>query len=327
MKVWSMTEPGGSDKLVQEERPTPLPADGEVLIKVKAFGINRTEIITRENKQLEAPYPVFGIEVSGEIIENRSNRPDLKPGTRIAGLVNQGSYAEYAVVPAEFAIILPENMSYEQGAAIPEVFLTAYQTMYWLGDLKQSDSILIHAGASGVGTSAIQMAKQLSQAKVIATSSREEKLVRIKELGADVAINYKEEDIATRVLEETNGEGVDVILDFVGASYYETNVKSAGIDARWILIGILGGAKVDDFNLFELMKKRIHLKGTLLTPRSDAYKGELTAEFVKNVMPLIEKGEIKPIIHSVVDFDELPKAHDMMENNENIGKIVIRINQ
>ena len=327
MKAWTITEPGGVDKLIQEERPTPLPTNGEVLIKVKAFGINRTEILTRENKQLEAPYPVLGIEVAGEIIENRSDRTDLEPGTRVAGLVIRGSYQEYTVMPAEFAMILPENLTYEEGAAIPEVFLTAYQTMYSLGELKKGESILIHAGASGVGTAAIQMAKQLSDAKIFSTSSRKEKLDKMKELGTDFPINYKEEDIAKRVLEETNDEGVDVILDFIGASYYDLNLKSAKIDSRWILIGTLGGSEVEQFNIFDIMQKRIHLKGTLLTPRSNAYKGELTKEFVKNVMPYFATGAIKAIIHEVLDFSELPKAHQMMENNVNIGKIIVKISE
>lgn len=324
MKVWTITEPGGRDVLVQEERPTPIPQEGEIFIKVKAFGINRTEILTRMNKQLKAPYPVLGIELSGVVVENRSNRQDLKPGTRVAALVNKGSYAQYAVLPAEFAIVLPDNISFEQGAALPEVFLTAYQTMYWLGELQEHQSILIHAGASGVGTAAIQMAKVLSKAKIIATSSRPEKLAIIKELGADVAINYRLEDISDRVLSETNGQGVDLILDFVGASYWETNLRSAAIDSKWILIGTLGGVEVEKVNLVELIKKRIHLKGTLLTPRDDSYKGKLTAEFVEKVMPLIESGSITPVIHQVLDFNEVPKAHEIMENNENIGKIIVK---
>lgn len=327
MKVWTISEPGGIDKLIQEERPTPMPVEGEILIKVKAFGINRTETLTRMNPLLEPPYPVLGIEVAGEVVENRSNRTDLVPGTRIAGLVNKGSYAEYATMPASFAMVLPDNLSYEEGAAIPEVFLTAYQTMYWLGQLQKGETILIHAGASGVGTSAIQLAKQLSQAKVIATSSNEEKLRKIKELGADVAINYKEEDIAERVLEETDGQGADVILDFVGASYWQTNLSSGAVDSRWVLIGTLGGSEVEQVNLFDLMKKRIHLKGTLLTPRSDAYKGELTTEFTKEVMPLIAKGAVAPIVYTVLPFDQLPDAHAMMENNENIGKIIVQVEE
>lgn len=326
MKVWTITEPGGRDKLIQEERPTPMPQEGELLVRVKAFGINRTEILTRSNTDLQPPYPVLGIELAGEVIENRSaERPDLVVGTRVMGLVEQGSYGEFAIMPADYAMVIPESLSYEQAAGIPEVFLTAYQCMYWLGQLNQGESILIHAGASGVGTAAIQLAKALSQATVFATSSNKEKLDVIESLGANVAINYNEEDIASRVLEETDGRGVDVILDFVGASYYDTNLKSIAVDGRWVLIGTLGGSKVKEVEIFDLMKKRIQLKGTLLTPRPHDYKAKLSQEFAYNILPLMAQGKIKTLIHEVVDFDQLPEAHRIMEDNENIGKIIISL--
>lgn len=326
MKVWTITEPGGRDKLIQEERPTPMPQEGELLVRVKAFGINRTEILTRSNTDLQPPYPVLGIELAGEVIENRSaERPDLVVGTRVMGLVEQGSYGEFAIMPADYAMVIPESLSYEQAAGIPEVFLTAYQCMYWLGQLNQGESILIHAGASGVGTAAIQLAKALSQATVFATSSNKEKLDVIESLGANVAINYNEEDIASRVLEETDGRGVDVILDFVGASYYDTNLKSIAVDGRWVLIGTLGGSKVKEVEILDLMKKRIQLKGTLLTPRPHDYKAKLSQEFAYNILPLMAQGKIKTLIHEVVDFDQLPEAHRIMEDNENIGKIIVSL--
>lgn len=326
MKVWTITEPGGRDKLIQEERPTPMPQEGELLVRVKAFGINRTETLTRSNTDLQPPYPVLGIELAGEVIENRSaERLDLVVGTRVMGLVEQGSYGEFAIMPADYAMVIPESLSYEQAAGIPEVFLTAYQCMYWLGQLNQGESILIHAGASGVGTAAIQLAKALSQATVFATSSNKEKLDVIESLGANVAINYNEEDIASRVLEETDGRGVDVILDFVGASYYDTNLKSIAVDGRWVLIGTLGGSKVKEVEILDLMKKRIQLKGTLLTPRPHDYKAKLSQEFAYNILPLMAQGKIKTLIHEVVDFDQLPEAHRIMENNENIGKIIVSL--
>lgn len=326
MKVWTVKEPGGRDQLLQEEREMPKVEAGELLIKVKAFGINRVEIINRENKNQTPPYPILGVEVAGEVIENHSSNEALKPGTRVIGLVNKGSYAEYTVMPAEFAMVLPDELSYEEGAAIPEVFLTAYQTMYWLGELQDEDTILIHAGASGVGTAAIQMAKQLSNAKVIATSSNQEKLDTISELGGDVPVNYREETIEDRVLEVTDGRGADVILDFIGASYWDTNLKSAAVDARWVLIGLLGGAEVEKVNLGAMLGKRLQLKATLLTPRSNDYKGKLSQEFAEKVLPLFAEGKVKPVVHTVIDFNELPSAHEMMENNENIGKIIISIN-
>lgn len=325
MKVWTIKDPGGIDQLVQEERPTPMPQEGEILVKVKAFGINRTEILTRENASLKPPYPVLGVELAGEVVENRSSRQELQVGSRVMGLVEQGSYSDYAIMPAAYAMLIPETLSYEQAAAIPEVFLTAYQCIYWLGQLEKGQSILIHAGASGVGTAAIQLAKVMSQATVIATSSKPEKLEVMDALEADLSINYQEEDIAQAVLAGTDGRGVDVILDFVGASYFETNLKSIAVDGIWVLIGTLGGSKVKDMQLFDLMQKRIQLKATLLTPRPHDYKAQLTKEFEKFALPFIAQGRIKTLIHEVVDFDQLSEAHRIMEDNENIGKIIVTI--
>lgn len=188
------------------------------------------------------------------------------------GLVNGGGYAEYVTMPADRAIVVPDTLSFEEAAAIPEVYLTAYQTLFWLGQLKDADTVLIHAGGSGVGSAAIQLAKQMTKAKIIVTAGSEEKLAFCRSLGADITINYKEQDFDEEVLNATNNQGVDVILDFIGASYWEKNLKSIKTDGRWVLIGILGGTEVEKVNIMQLLLKRIHLKGTLLTPRSDEYK-------------------------------------------------------
>ena len=328
MKVWTVKEPGGIEQLELIERPIPIPADDEILIKVEATAINRTDIITRERKDLQAPYPVLGVEVSGIVVQESAKYPNLHKGTRIAGLVNQGSYAEYATMPANRAIVLPDSMSLIEGAAISEVFLTAYQTMFWLGNIKRGETILIHAAGSGVGTAAIQLAgPKIAGARVIATAGSERKLKLAKELGAEVTINYKKEDFAERVLEETDGRGVDLILDFVGASYWDKNLKSAAIDARWILIGTLGGSEIEKMSITDLMKKRISLYGTLLTPRSDEYKAALTKEFTKVILPFFEEDIVQPIIHSVLSFEDLPEAHRQMEDNENSGKIIVTVGE
>lgn len=328
MKAWTIKAPGGIEQLELVERPIPIPADDELLIKVEATAINRTDIITRENQSLQKPYPILGVEVSGIVEEESAEYPELPKGTRVAGLVNQGSYAEYAVMPASRAIILPDSMSLIEGAAISEVFLTAYQTMFWLGEIKRGDTILIHAAGSGVGTAAIQLAgPKIGGAKVIATAGSDRKLALAKELGAEVAINYKKEDFAQRVLEETDGRGVDLILDFVGASYWEQNMKSAATDARWVVIGTLGGSQVEEMSLLELMKKRISLHATLLTPRSDEYKAALTKEFMKVILPFFEEDIIQPIIHSVLSFEDLSEAHRQMEDNENAGKIILTVGE
>ncbi|MCC5890735.1 MAG: NAD(P)H-quinone oxidoreductase [Alkalibacterium sp.] len=323
MKAWTITEPGGREVLKQKEFPEPSPKSGELLIQVKAAGINRTDTLTRQNTSLSSPYPILGVEVSGVVVANHSSDWTLEVGTRVAGLVNHGGCGEYVTMPANRAIKIPDSLSFEEGAAIPEVFLTAYQTLYLLGELKEKESVLIHAAGSGVGTAAVQLARQLSDATIYATAGKPEKLKMADSLGADVLINYREANFDEVIMEESNGRGADVILDFVGASYWDMNLASCALDARWILIGTLGGATVERVSLGELMKKRIALEGTLLTPRSDDYKAQLTKEFSKEALPLFNDGRLKPVIHSILGFDELPEAHRQMEENENVGKIIL----
>lgn len=326
MKAWTIKAPGGLDQLVMVDRPIPVPTEDEVLIKVEATAVNRLDIITRENKALEEPYPVLGVEISGFVVKDSPNYPELKIGTRVAGLTNQNAYAEYAVMHAGHAMRIPDSMSFIEAAAIPETFLTAYQTMFWLGELKPLETILIHAAGSGVGTAAIQLAsRKITDAHIIATAGSDHKLKMAKALGAKHVINYRKEDFAEKVLEYTDGKGADVVLDFVGASYYDKNVKAAAIDGRWISIGTLGGAEVTEFSFRDLMQKRISLKGTLLTTRSDAYKEELSQEFAHRIMPFFDEDIIQPIIHSVLSFEDLPEAHRQMEADENTGKIVIDV--
>ncbi|MFC6464627.1 NAD(P)H-quinone oxidoreductase [Marinilactibacillus sp. GCM10026970] len=327
MRAWTIKEPGSREQLIIENREKPQPKEGEILIEVKAAGINRTDTLTRQNSSLSKPYPILGIEVSGVVVENHSSDKRLSPGTSVTGLVNQGGYAEYVTMPADRAIIFHESLSMEEAVAIPEVFLTAYQTLYWLGELQKEQKVLIHAGGSGVGTAAIQLARHLSQAQIFTTAGHKKKLEVARELGADTVINYKEEAFEEVIDSVTSGEGVDVILDFIGASYWKKNMQSAGLDANWILIGTLGGTVVENVSLMELLQKRIALKGTLLTPRSDEYKAKLTQEFVEHAMPLIEAGTIRPIIHSVLPFEEAIEAHRQMEDNENIGKIILKIKE
>lgn len=326
MKAWTIKKPGGIEQLTMIDTPIPEPAADELLIKVEATAINRLDILSRERKDQKEPYPILGVEVSGIVEKASPKYPEITEGTRVAGLVSEGSYAEYATMPANRAIILPESISLIDGAAIPEVFLTAYQTMYWLGELQRGETILIHAAGSGVGTAAIQLAsRKIGDAKVIATAGSERKLEMAKELGAEVTINYKKEDFAERVLEATDGKGADVILDFVGASYWEQNMKSAAIDARWIVIGMLGGDTIEEMSLGELMQKRISLKGTLLSPRSDEYKAKLAQEFSKRMIPFFEEDIIQPIIHSILSFEDLPEAHRQIEANENTGKVILQV--
>src|SRR5699024_4868966 len=282
------------------------------------------DIINRRSSSGYLDHPILGVEVAG-VVEKVAADVDIEVGTRVMGLVNGGAYAAYTVMPADRAMVIPENLSFEEAAAIPEVFLTAYQTLFWIGKLRVDETVLIHAGGSGVGTAAIQLAKQIGQANIITTAGSKEKLDFCRSLGADVCINYKEQDFDQEVLKATNNKGADLILDFIGASYWKKNLDSIKIDGRWVLIGLLGGAKVEKFNLMHLMAKRIQLTGTLLTPRSDQYKADLTADFASSAYDLFKNQTLKPIVDRVFPFEEMQKAHEYMENNKNTGKIVVKM--
>lgn len=299
--------------------------ENELLIEVHTAGVNRTDLLSREKMSSPTPQMGLGIEVAGIVVEVGESESTFVVGDKVMGLVNRGGYAEYVVLPSDRAMKIPEIFTFEQAAAIPEVFLTAYQTLFWHGKLSKKQTVLIHAGGSGVGTAAIQLAKELVDANVITTAGSKEKLVFCKELGADFLINYKKESFDEKVLSATNNEGVDVILDFIGASYWEKNLKSIKKGGHWVLIGTLGGNKIDHLDLSSLMVKYITLTGTLLTPRSDAYKSELTHEFAKRVLPLMEKGYIKPIVHKVFPLEKAEAAQQYMKESRNIGKIILKI--
>ncbi|GAA0590952.1 NAD(P)H-quinone oxidoreductase [Virgibacillus siamensis] len=324
MKAIIANQPGGAEQLAVTERPKPEPNQNELLIKIKAAAVNRTDIINRQSESGYLNIPILGVEVAG-IVEQAGTETTIQPGTRVMGLVNGGGYAEYAVMPANRAMKIPENLSFEQAAAIPEVFLTAYQTLFWHGRLAESEKVLIHAGGSGVGTAAIQLAKQISNAQVLTTAGSQEKLDFTKSLGADVCINYKEQTFDDDVLQSTENHGADVILDFIGASYWRKNMNSIAVDGRWILIGMLGGAQLEEVSLWELMSKRIQLTGTLLTPRDDQYKADLTAEFVSKALPLFKYEKVRPIVDQIFSFNEVQQAHEHMEGNKNIGKIILKV--
>ncbi|QQZ10420.1 NAD(P)H-quinone oxidoreductase [Heyndrickxia vini] len=316
----------GTSQLELIEHPIPKAKEGELLIKVHTAAINRTDIVTREGKSGYLTNPILGVEVAGTVVE-ANGRSSFSAGDRVMGLVNGGGYAEYAIMPINRAMKIPENFTFEEAAAIPEVFLTAYQTLFWIGKLQKQESVLIHAGASGVGTAAIQLAKKLCDAKVIVTAGSKEKLDFCKELGADVVINYKEQSFEEEVQRATEGLGVDVILDFVGASYWQKNLESIKKGGRWVLIGILGGSVIEKVNLMSLMSKYVQLTGTLLTPRSDEYKAQLTKEFVEKVTPYFERKEIRPIVDTMFPLEKAREAQQYMEESRNTGKIILKVNE
>jgi len=325
MKAITVKQPGGAEQLQIGKYEKPTPKEGELLIKVKATAVNRTDIFTRESSTGYLDSPILGVEVAGTV-EKAGASTKTAVGTRVMGLVNGGGYAEYVVMPDDRAMVIPENLSFEEAAAIPEVFLTAYQTLFWIGQLRANETVLIHAGASGVGTAAIQLAKQIGQANVIATAGSKKKLDFCRSLGADVCINYKEQNFDEEVLNATQNQGVDLILDFVGASYWSENLASIKVDGRWVLIGILGGAELEKFNLMDVISRRIQMTGTLLTPRTDEYKSALTTELSAKTLELFRNNKLRPVVDHVFPFDHIRQAHEHMENNRNIGKIVLKVN-
>lgn len=326
MKAILVKEPGGIEQLELVDIKKPQPAKDEVLVKVKAAAVNRADIVKRIGKYPNQPKEniSLGLEVSGVIEELGSADSKYKIGDEVCGLMADGGYAEYAILREDVIIPKPKNLTFTEAAAIPEVFMTAYQTLFWLGKLKESEHVLIHAGGSGVGTAAIQLAKQAG-ARVTVTAGSKEKLDFCQTLGADTLINYKEEKFSDVILEETENKGVDLILDFIGASYWDMNMKSIGVDGRIVLIGLLGGARVENFNLNHILAKRVQVTGTLLNPRSNQYKADLVKDLIDSSLEKFKTGDLKPIVDSTYKLSEVGKAHDYMQASKNIGKIVLTV--
>ncbi|TCS97035.1 NAD(P)H-quinone oxidoreductase [Hazenella coriacea] len=327
MKAVLIKQPGGVEQLLFGEVPTPKPQKDEILVKVKATACNRADILQRKGKYPPplGASPILGLEMAGIIEEvGEKCRSDWKVGDRVFGLLPGGGYAEYVTIPGTLAMPIPDSLSFEQAAAIPEVYLTAFQALFWVGRLQRKEKVLIHAGASGVGTAAIQLVKQ-NGSKAIVTTGSETKCRACLKLGASHAFNYKKEPFSKRVLQVTEGKGVDLILDFVGAAHWEQNIDVLQVDGRLVLISTLGGAKVPTFNLAKIISKRLQITGTTLRTRDHAYKAELTHQFSSYALPLFQTGELKPVIDRIFSWEHVKEAHQYMEQNKNIGKLILRM--
>lgn len=273
---------------------------------------------------------ILGLEAAG-IVEDPGNS-HFKVGDRVMGLLSGGGYAQYISVPHQLLMPIPPQMSFVQGAAIPEVFLTAHQLLSFVAHTKPTDNVLIHAAASGVGTAAIQLAKLIhnrnptSDAKIIATSTTAEKLPKCRELGANVMVCTKDENWADQVLASTDMKGADVILDCIGASYFNNNVKCAAKDARWVNFALMGGHKLDNLDLSKLFAKRINLSFSTLRSRDLAYRSALISSFSNEVLPLMFDGQdVNVVIDKVFDWSDVAAAHNHVEANKNIGKVILKV--
>lgn len=306
-------------RLILTERPVPKTKAGEVLVKVHAAGVNRPDLLQR--KGLYPPPPgitdIPGLEIAGEIA-----RGPLK-GRKICALVAGGGYAEYCIVPTAQCLPLPKGMDFVTAAGIPETFFTVWTNLFDRGQLKKGETLLIHGGASGIGTTAIQIARAIG-ANVFVTAGSMEKCNACKKLGAQLAINYKAEDFVVKVLKETENKGVDVILDMIGGDYLPRNLKVLGIGGRHVSIAMQHGRKAE-VDIFEIMSKRLILTGSTLRPRPLADKAAIAGALRKNIWPLLNKGKIKPVIDKVFPLAEAQAAHDYLEAGGHVGKVILRV--
>jgi tumor protein p53-inducible protein 3 len=308
------------------ETEEPVLGEDELLVDVRASALNRADLLQRRGfySPPAGASPILGLEMAGVISAVGKNVDNFKKGEKVFGLLPGGGYAERVAIPAKMAMRIPENLSFEEAAAIPEVFLTAYLNLFFLGHLQPEQTVLIHAGASGVGTAAIQLVREAGASSIV-TAGTEQKRQTCLDLGALSAIDYKSGPFASSVKEITGGRGVNIILDFIGASYWEQNIESLAIEGKLILVGMLGGAKVENVNLNVLRSRRLQILGTTLRTRSLEEKIKLTKAFAEFSLTRFADGRLKPIIDKVYDWNEVNAAHEQMENNQNIGKIVLQM--
>lgn len=325
MKAILLKEFGEASNLFIGETEQPTISAEEVLVKVKATALNRADLLQRRGLYPAPPgeSKIIGLEMAGEIKQLGNKVNGLKKGDRVFALLAGGGYAEYVKVHKDMIMPLPGNLTYEEGAAIAEAFLTAWQAISWLAKLKKGEKILIHAGASGVGSAAIQIAKSIG-AKVFITASKG-KHDFCRQLGADRCIDYRHEDFSKIIKTITTG-GVDVVIDFIGAPYFQKNIESLGEDGRLVHLGFMGGSKVEEFNLMNLLRKRLKVMGSTLRARSLDYKIQLSKDFQQANLAAFKSGKIYPIVDCIFEWQEVVKAHQYMEANKNMGKIVLQVN-
>ena len=314
-----------AEALKLTERPIPTPADHQVLIKIAAAGVNHPDIMQRKGLY---PAPsgasdIPGLEIAGTVVATGSAVSHLKSGDTVCALVTGGGYAEYCLASAVLCLSIPEGLSFVQAAALPETFFTVWSNVFDRAHLLPNETLLVHGGSSGIGTTAIQLARAF-HAKVIVTAGSEIKCQFCMELGADAAINYKEQDFVEEINRLTDSKGVDVILDMIGGGYFPRNLKCMASDARLVQIAIQNGAKAE-INLLPLMLKRLTLTGSTLRTRDDTFKADIAQKLHKKVWPLLATGQIKPIIHSTFALNDAAPAHVLMESSRHTGKIILEV--
>jgi NADPH2:quinone reductase len=323
MLAIEIREPGGPDVLVPVERPRPVPGPGEVLISVAAAGVNRPDVMQRRGQYAPPPgaSDIPGLEVAGTIHEVGPEVSGWEVGDRVCALVAGGGYAALCAAPALQCLPVPPGMTFIGAAAVPETFFTVWSNLFERGHLTAGESVLVHGGSSGIGTTAIQLARAFG-ARVFATAGSVEKCAACQRLGAELAINYRETDFVAAVRERTAGGGVDVILDMVGGDYVARNLDALAVDGRLVQIAILGGAKAQ-VNMLPIMQRRLTVTGSVLRPRPIAEKGAIARALRDRVWPLLESGAVAPVIFQTFPLQDAAGAHRVMESSQHIGKLVL----
>ena len=326
MRAVVFDAPGGPEVMRVADLPTPVPREAEILIRVRAAGVNRPDVAQRQGSYPPPPgaNPGLGLEVAGEVVALGGEVAGWRVGEPVCALVNGGGYAEYAVAPAGQCLPWPTGYDAVRAAALPETHFTVWANLFGHGRLVAGETALVHGGTSGIGTTAIQLARALGS-RVIVTAGGPEKATACLRLGADHAIDYRARDFAEAVTVITGGRGVDVVLDMVGASYFPRNLACLARDGRLVLIAFLGGTTVERANLTAIMSKRLVVTGSTMRPRTAGEKAAIAAELRGHVWPLLDAGRVAPVISDVFDLADVAEAHRRMEGSGHIGKIVLTV--
>ena len=316
---------GGPEVLQIAERPTPVAGPGEVLIKVAAAGVNRPDVIQRYGKYPPPPgaSDIPGLEVAGHVVFCGSGVVQWRDGDAVCALVSGGGYAEFCVAPQAQCLRPPSRLTLTEAAAVPETFFTVWTNVFERGHLKDGETLLVHGGSSGIGTTAIQLGKAFG-ARVFATAGSDAKCQACEQLGAELAVNYRTTDWVQNFRDATAGRGVDLVLDIVGGDYVSRNLDVLAIDGRLVQIAFLKSSKVE-LDLMQVMRRRLTITGSTLRPRTPEEKGAIARALAEKVWPLFEAGTIRPVIHAVFPLERAGDAHRMMEESRHVGKLVLRV--
>lgn len=324
MTVIEITEAGGPDVLIPGQRPLPEPAADQVLIRVETAGVNRPDALQRAGSY---PPPgatdLLGLEVAGEVVACGPEVTEFSVGHNVCALTPGGGYAEYCVTNASHCLSFPTGYDAVQAAALPETFFTVWHNVFQRGRLARGETFLVHGGSSGIGTTAIQLAREFG-ARVLTTAGNEEKCRFCESIGAERAINYRTEDWPAVVKELVGRDGIDVILDMVGGEYIQSNINALGLEGRLVMIAFLGGSKAN-IDFVRMMMRRQTITGSTLRPQSDTAKAGIAKELSQKVWPLLNGGAIKPIVHETFDLKDAAKAHALMESSAHMGKIILKV--